>query len=478
MFKKILLGVLLLATCYFPLFLHLDSLALFSFDEARLALNAWEMHESGHFLVTTFQGEPDLWNTKPPLMIWLQVLSMKLLGVNELAVRLPAALAALATILVIGAYCWRILQRPTLGLFAILTLLTTPGYIHKHVSRTGDYDALLILWLTLFLLSCFQLTQTSESRRYNRLLRFTALWLALAVLTKSVAGLLFLPAVGIYFVWKKEWPRLFKTPAFYQALALFLGLTLGYYGWREVVQPSYLEAVWNNEWGGRYLQVLEDHGAPFGYYFENIWKEHFLPWLFFLPLAIALAWRSSRLDRTFLQFLLLAISSFLLIISLSKSKLEWYDAPIYPLLALVVGLGLEIVYVKIKTEWSTNTFLGLLLFSCAIFGMPYRTIFSKVYLPSHTKPMNQYGDFIEQLPQHRSYALVKLDYNAQLIFYEKWYRGKDNYDLKQKFPDQLRLGETAMLCGPEVRDSVQDRFKYEVLESWKSCELVKIMAVQ
>ena len=36
-------------------------------DEARLSINALEMLRTGHLLVPTFHGQPDLWNPKPPL---------------------------------------------------------------------------------------------------------------------------------------------------------------------------------------------------------------------------------------------------------------------------------------------------------------------------------------------------------------------------------------------------------------------------
>ena len=57
-----------------------------------------ELLEGSHFLVPEFEGQPDLYGTKPPMLIWAQGSAMALLGVNELAVRLPSALAALFTV--------------------------------------------------------------------------------------------------------------------------------------------------------------------------------------------------------------------------------------------------------------------------------------------------------------------------------------------------------------------------------------------
>ena len=41
------------------------------YDEARHGINAYEMIQNNDYLVHTFRGEPDLWNTKPPLSFWL-----------------------------------------------------------------------------------------------------------------------------------------------------------------------------------------------------------------------------------------------------------------------------------------------------------------------------------------------------------------------------------------------------------------------
>jgi len=102
--------VLLLLLISIPIFQHLGSQAIRLFDEARLANNAYEMYHSGFSLVTTYSGEPDMWNTKPPLLIWLQVLSMKVAGINETGLRLPSAFAAFFTCILLLLLGWRYMK--------------------------------------------------------------------------------------------------------------------------------------------------------------------------------------------------------------------------------------------------------------------------------------------------------------------------------------------------------------------------------
>ena len=113
------------------------------------------MHKKGNWLVTYFQGVPDMWATKPPLMIWLQCTGMHLFGVNELAVRLPSALAGFFTclMLVIFAIKWK--KDSFFGIIAVMVLITSEGYIGFHSTRTGDYDSLLALFMAFYSLAFF-----------------------------------------------------------------------------------------------------------------------------------------------------------------------------------------------------------------------------------------------------------------------------------------------------------------------------------
>src|ERR1700722_19532584 len=77
-------------------------------DESRLAVNALEMSQRGFGLVTTYGFQPDLWNTKPPLLIWLEAGSMHLFGASEWALRLPSLLAGLATLVLVLRFSLRL----------------------------------------------------------------------------------------------------------------------------------------------------------------------------------------------------------------------------------------------------------------------------------------------------------------------------------------------------------------------------------
>ncbi|MGL5888758.1 MAG: ArnT family glycosyltransferase, partial [Bacteroidia bacterium] len=63
---------------------------LFDWDEINFAECAREMMVTGDYTTVQINFEP-FWE-KPPLFIWMQVLCMKVFGVNEFAARLPNAI--------------------------------------------------------------------------------------------------------------------------------------------------------------------------------------------------------------------------------------------------------------------------------------------------------------------------------------------------------------------------------------------------
>ena len=48
-------------------FYRLGDKPIYDYDEARHGASAYEMMQSGEWIVTTYQGTPDYWNLKPPL---------------------------------------------------------------------------------------------------------------------------------------------------------------------------------------------------------------------------------------------------------------------------------------------------------------------------------------------------------------------------------------------------------------------------
>jgi 4-amino-4-deoxy-L-arabinose transferase-like glycosyltransferase len=130
----------------FLFFYRLDARDLWSSHEARAAQDAQTILKTGDWLVPRlFDGQAEL--QKPPLYYWFVAAFAWLRGspVDALAERLPAALAALATVLLflfaLGAQ-----GRPVAGLLAALVLATAQHF--TWIGRTGRIDVPLTFFVT------------------------------------------------------------------------------------------------------------------------------------------------------------------------------------------------------------------------------------------------------------------------------------------------------------------------------------------
>ncbi|MCB0515700.1 MAG: glycosyltransferase family 39 protein [Chitinophagales bacterium] len=468
--QKYGIWIVLAGLVYFPLFGHLSSLPLRIWDESRLAVNALEMLENGNIWVTYFDGMPDMWNTKPPLMIWLQALMMKLFGKDVLAVRLPAALAALGTVLILVFFAARYLQSRFVGFAAALVLITSKGYVCLHGTRTGDYDALLTFFVLGSALAYFLFLEKNNIRY---LYLFFAN-LALACLTKGISGLFLLPALFIYTIYRKKLWSILSNKHTHSGIIGFLVIVFGYYFIREHFNPGYLKAVWENELGGRFLTVIEDHNAGFWFYFHNLISYRYTYWFIFALSGglLGLFYRNKHINR-FSSFALIVVLSLLLLISVAKTKLDWYDMPIYPFTALLVGIFIHYCFSLLQSVEKRQNILKkpilAYLFLAILFLKPYQEIIADTYKPQENSWDKEvfyveyfFKDALRDKNDLNNYFILHTGYHAHILFYYKILREKGvniNFkDYKELLPNDL-----VIFHQKNVTEYLNEHYNYDII---------------
>ncbi|RMD73466.1 MAG: phospholipid carrier-dependent glycosyltransferase, partial [Bacteroidetes bacterium] len=459
---------------YFPLFYRLDALPLQQWDEARRAVNAVEMLERGSWLVPWYGNAPEMWGTKPPLLLWLQALGLQLLGYGELAIRLPSALAGLATIALLVWFAERQLKKPLAGYLAGLVLVTTP-WCGFHVTRTGDFDALLTLWLTAALLfGWLWLESLKGDEPRPRWAWLAGAAIGLAGLTKGVAGFFFLPGMLLMTAVRGQLAQALRQRALWQALPLAIGPLLAYYLAREAINPGYLAAVWQNELGGRYGQPLEGHTGPWHFYLDQLARLDV--WLWVLPVALWFGFRQNR-TRSLLIWMLGTLLVFLTIISAAGTKLPWYVAPAWPAIALMLGTGLAAFAERLKQKWGMRGMAGALLLFALLWMGPYSRKLHEVAHPRHENPWEapqlDYGTFMEFMKDHRKYYLFQKGYNAALRFYEKAWRQR-GYDVQRLYDLRpLQAGDLLMTCDDRALQMLEKLGKkWTQIGHWQGCRML------
>lgn len=476
---KILLVVLLI---YCPFFLHLGDLPIRIWDEARLVANALEMQKDGDYIVTHYNGQPDMWNTKPPLMIWSQVFFINLMGNQEIAFRMPSAVAGMLTCLLILLISWRYLKSYWFGLIAIMILITTNGYIGDHVVRTGDYDAMLTLFTTLSSLSLFLWAENGKSK----FIHWFFIGLLLGVLTKSIQALMFLPAIGLYLLFTRQLISLLKNKWLYIDLLAFMLIVAAYYLARESANSGYLEAVRLNELGGRFLTTIENHKHGFSYYLNLQYHEQFTTWIifFFTGIFFAFTFPTGAFRRLTIFSSLLSVV-YLLLISLSSTKLAWYTAPLYPLLAIVSAMGIYRLYLLVTeihsgviTKQSAQVFgvLMLLMF----FFFPYYNTIDKVYKPREASVGAEYNTLSHYLQEtvkgKHNLDGFKVCHDGYTGHLEYYVNKLNSMGVKITFNDPLSLqtGDKVIFNWESVLKTIESHYDFTVLDSYYNVKVIRI----
>ena len=474
--KYLILAILV----YMPIFGHLDTLPIRIWDESRLAINAFEMYKNGDFIVTHFNGQPEMWNTKPPLMIWLQVFFMKTIGVGELAVRLPSALAAFFTSISLLMFFRKYINF-WFGSISVMILVTSSGYIGLHASRTGDYDTVLTLFTTLYALFFFAFCESKKTK----FIYLFFLFCTLSVLTKGIGGLLLILGIVLYSLIRNQFISLFKNKHFYIGAFSFLLVVVGYYLLREANNSGYLQSVYQNELGGRYLAINEGHKEDITYYFLNLVNYRFDYWHLLIPCGIAIGFTSieSRIKKITIFSTLMAFTYFI-IISSSKSRLEHYDMQLFPFLSIIVTVCIYYIFntLKLSNLLKQTLTINLLpfLFLFLVFVKPYELIVEKTYKPIETEEWADFyelsyflKDAIKGKYNLKNRLLLYDGYDAHITFYVDILNDK-GINIARKNWEKLESGDVVITHQNQINEYIEKTYSCKLIESYGNVRVYQI----
>ena len=193
--KEILiaLGALLLFVPF------LGGLHLFDWDEINFAESAREMILTGNYLTVQIDFVP-FWQ-KPPLFIWMQVISMKIFGINEFAARFPNVICGMITMVVLFRTGRRIYDAE----FGWIWMLSYIGSLLPFLYfKSGIIDPWFNLFIFTALLNMIYFLEAERGQKRWQNLVLSAILLGLANLTKGpVSILLFGLTITIFWIMRK-----------------------------------------------------------------------------------------------------------------------------------------------------------------------------------------------------------------------------------------------------------------------------------
>ncbi len=463
-----LLVVFMMVVAYFPLCLHLDSFPIQKWDESRLTVNAMDMADEWTGFVVRYDGKPDDWSTKPPLMIWCQALGIKIFGIGELAMRLPSAIAGLLTCLLVFLASLKYLKSYVWAFATVLALITSQGYVSLHGTRTGDFDPLLTLFITGYLFCWFQYLDSGLKRKW---ILFFGAFVVCAVYTKGIAGLMMLPGVFLFTLLSRKVLIVMKQPMFWVSVLGVVAMTVLYYYVRNIQQPGYWAAIMENELWGRFGHSLEGHAEPFEYYLKNFIVFRYVFWYAVCLGGIVLSMVFEKgVQKRWLLFLLINAVLYLLIISKGATKLEWYDLPLYPLMAFFVAYPVELIWREVRKRCAMAEMRGISYYLLAgvtlalVFGQPYWTMVKAATTWRAAPWENATYDngtvlrmiTAKQIPCKKVY-IAELGYEPQTLMYVRLFNdaGGSASFLDYKL---MKPGDTVLTQKAEVKEYIDAHF--------------------
>ncbi|MBN1459609.1 MAG: phosphatase PAP2 family protein [Armatimonadetes bacterium] len=313
-------------------FAGLGTLPLFGRDEAFYAEAAREMLHSGDWITPRVNGVEFF--EKPPLYYWLAAAGYRVVGVSPLGARLPAALLGAVTLAVVVALVARLWGRRA----SLLAGIAFAGSLQiAMIGRMGIMDVPLTCLTTLALLAY------AYWRRRGGIWAPTAFGLVvgLAVLLKGLAGGL-APAIAVvHSITYRGRSRQVSVGAVVVSLVGFMLVAAPWYvAMGQQHGDEYTSKLFLREHLTRMVQPMQGHGGPVAYYVILLLIS-FFPWVAFLPAALL---RRERGDDAVMFWRSLLIVWFLVVLipfSLIRTKLPGYVTPLFPAIAILVGVELD-----------------------------------------------------------------------------------------------------------------------------------------
>jgi 4-amino-4-deoxy-L-arabinose transferase-like glycosyltransferase len=314
----------------------LGTLPFYTKGEPREATVVWEIYTSGEWILPLRNGH--IIPSKPPLFHWLgTLLSFACGGMSELTIRFPSAALAIVGVLLTystGLSLWGL----EAGLVSALVLATSFEWVRAATTARVDMT-LTVCMVMAFLYFQLLYRQHTVSRGQSFLFFFL---LGLATLAKGPVGAVLPGLTVVIFLALRRDLRFIKQLSVISGglivlvmAGLWYGLALWRGGWEffatQIIKENLMRFVSSNAAGA-------GHEHPFYYFLPNLMLG-MAPWSFFLPAVAVFLYQQRRsLQERNLLYPIIWAATIFLFYSAASGKRTVYILPLYPALALLIGV--------------------------------------------------------------------------------------------------------------------------------------------
>ncbi|MBS0631576.1 MAG: glycosyltransferase family 39 protein [Verrucomicrobia bacterium] len=346
---------------------RLGSYPLSNPDEGRYAEIPREMVATGDWVTPRLNGVN--YFEKPPLMYWATAACLKVFGPSEWSMRAMPALFGLGGVLLAYAAGRRLHSREA-GLASAAVLGTSLLWFALGRIMLLDMAVSALMSAALF---CFILGVREPAGSRRRWL-FYGLYaaMALATLTKGLIG--FMVTGAVMFLWLlvfNQWKRLLPLYLPTGSL-LFLAIAAPWHVLAALHNETWVHRYFYYEHWQRFTSPVADRPGAWWYFIPIVLLGLF-PWTGFLWTALRDNLRggwAARKENADAWFLVTWAVFIFLFFTKSNSKLVPYILPVFPPLAVLIGISIANALKK-GAAASAELKIGLRAFSfiCGILGV-------------------------------------------------------------------------------------------------------------
>jgi len=354
----------------------LGNVHLFDWDEINFAESAREMIASGNYF--SVQINFNRFTEKPPLFFWMQVMSMKLFGINEFSARFPNAICGIITLVVLFRIGKQIFNEYFARIWVMVYLGTFVTFLYF---KSGIIDPWFNLFIFLAIYHFYSLTTMLQVNRMKHLV-LTGVFLGLAVLTKGPVAILIALLTYVVVVVLNRFRFFINGKEF---IAIFVTTLLVCFAWFgvDLIQngPSFLI-----EFLQRQIAIFStndaDHGEPFFYHWWVLLLGCFPASIFFMKGMFIQMERNEQ--KMFKQWMGILFWVTLLLFSIVKTKIVHYSSLCwFPLTAIASFYLYEIFTGKVRRIHIVfKLLIGIIgfLLSLILIAIPFALVNKAVWI--------------------------------------------------------------------------------------------------
>jgi len=282
-----------------------------------------------------------IWVHKQPLFMWQMALSMKIFGINTIALRLPLAIMGTISIWMIKEIAYRWTQNEEISFVAaFFTAFSWYGLEMTAGNMNLDHnDFTFFFYITAGIWAWSRYTVTRQPVKWAVI---TGIFVGCAILVKWLTAFFVFGGWGLFILVSPEFRVALKS---YKHLGLsFLVCLLVFLPWQLYIMHRFpLESAWAYHYNAAHMYRDLGHEGPWYYHFRVLpfIYQQYLVWLIGTGILVALFLKkfNRKFSWSYLSMILVLYGFF----SFVATKMPGFVFPVSGLMFIMMAIGFYFV---------------------------------------------------------------------------------------------------------------------------------------